>query len=97
MPRPDEPDPWWPHLVAAAADTPRVIARLPFGPRGNARSDGAEALTIGCGAQQETGRSHVAGGKSRRTSARAKYFRELLVRPGLACTFFAPYGMPASP
>ena len=36
------------------ADIPRVIARLPFGPRGNARSDG-DALAIGYGPQVTSG------------------------------------------
>ena len=40
-------------------EAPRVVARLPFGARGNARTDGADALAIGCGAQQETGRDRT--------------------------------------
>ncbi len=32
-----------------------MIARLPFGARGNARSDGADALAIGRGGEQPTG------------------------------------------
>ena len=55
MPQAGEPDPWWPQLLSAAEDMPRVIARLPFAAHGNARTNGAEALTIGFGAQQESG------------------------------------------
>lgn len=53
-PQDDDADPWWRHLLSADEDTPRVVARLPFGPRGNARSIG-DALAIGYGAQQPTG------------------------------------------
>jgi chorismate mutase / prephenate dehydratase len=51
----DEPDPWWPHLVSQNDNAPRVIARLPFGIRGNARTGGADAFAIGRGTQQATG------------------------------------------
>src|SRR5215472_16056979 len=55
MPQEGEADPWWRHLVSNDENAPRVVARLPFGARGNARSDRADALAIGRGAQQETG------------------------------------------
>lgn len=55
IPEEDEPDPWWPHLGSQHDDTPQVIARLPFGIRGNARSDGVDAFVIGRSAQQQTG------------------------------------------
>jgi hypothetical protein len=54
-----EPDPWWRHLLSSNDDAPHVIARLPFGGRGNARSDGADALAIGRGPEQETGRDRT--------------------------------------
>ena len=53
------PDPWWRHLLSGSENGPRVIARLPFGARGNARSDGADALAIGRGPEQETGRDRT--------------------------------------
>jgi chorismate mutase / prephenate dehydratase len=55
LPKPGEPEPWWPQLLSMDEDAPRVIARLPFGASGNARTDGAEALAIGRSAQQESG------------------------------------------
>ena len=55
MPQEGDPDPWWRHLLSEDDNAPRVIARLPFGARGNARSDGADALAIGRGEQLETG------------------------------------------
>src|SRR5258705_8281399 len=55
MPQEGEADPWWRQLLSKDENAPRVVARLPFGARGNARSDGADALAIGRGTQQETG------------------------------------------
>src|SRR5205085_1491538 len=41
LPMPQEgdsdPDPWWRHLLSSDGNAPHVIARLPFGARGNAR------------------------------------------------------------
>ncbi len=54
LPNTGEPDPWWPHLLSTDDDAPRVVARLPFGARGNARAD-TDALAIGCGGQEESG------------------------------------------
>ena len=48
MPAEGEREPWWPLLARAGAAAPRVLARLPFGGRGNARGDGGiDALAIG--------------------------------------------------
>lgn len=46
VPRPDDPDPWWCHLVVDSPDTPRVIARLPVAGSGNSRDRQPEALVI---------------------------------------------------
>jgi len=57
LPMPEEGDrhAWWPHLISTDAQTPRVIARLPFGSRGNARGEGGDALAIGRGEMETTG------------------------------------------
>jgi len=47
IPQDGEAEPWWPHLASTDPATPRIIARLPFAGRGNARSEDAEALAIG--------------------------------------------------
>jgi len=54
LPEAGEPDPWWPHLLSADAGAPRVVARLPFGARGNARGK-SDALAIGRGDYQQSG------------------------------------------
>jgi hypothetical protein len=45
--------------LSAPERAPQVITRLPFGSRGNARSDGAAALAIGRGTRQPTGRDRT--------------------------------------
>ena len=59
MPQDGDSDPWWRHLLSLDAEAPRVVARLPFGPRGNARSDNGDALVIGFGAQQPSGQDRT--------------------------------------
>jgi chorismate mutase/prephenate dehydratase len=59
LPQDGDSDPWWRHLLSLDAEAPRVVARLPFGPRGNARSDSGDALVIGFGAQQPSGQDRT--------------------------------------
>ena len=91
MPQEGELDPWWRHLLSKDEDAPRVVARLPFGARGNARGDGVDALAIGRGVQQETGRDRVLlAAESSADISRDRIFRTL-ASLGLVCTFFASY------
>ena len=46
MPRHDDGDPWWRHIVTNNPDAPRIIARLPFAGNGPMRGGAAEALVI---------------------------------------------------
>src|SRR5213079_336343 len=86
IPAEDDSDPWWRHLLSADDNAPHVIARLPFGARGNARSDGADALAIGRGSELPTGQD--------RTLFAAEYAPDIsrgrivstLSELGLACT-----------
>lgn len=92
LPLPKEAEPWWRDLASPNDERLRVMARLPFGPRGNARSNGCGALVIGRGAQQQTGMdrtlfiTELAGSFSR---AR---FLDHLSSAGLNCTFSAYAG-----
>ena len=91
MPKEGELDPWWRHLLSKDEEAPRVVARLPFGARGNARGDGVDALAIGRGVQQETGRDRVLlAAESSADISRDRIFRTL-ASLGLVCTFFASY------
>ncbi|MGH7055635.1 MAG: chorismate mutase [Stellaceae bacterium] len=88
MPSPGDPDPWWRSLLSADARTPRVIARLPFGPRGNARGD-ADALVIGFAAPQETGADRTLLIVETAPDISRARILALLARRHLACTLFA--------
>lgn len=48
-------DPWWRFLAAGDAPASRIIARLPFGAPGNARSDAGDAFVVGAIAPEESG------------------------------------------
>ena len=89
MPQEGEPHPWWRHLLSKDENAPRVVARLPFGPRGNARNDGTDALAIGRAAAQETGGDRtLLATESAAEISRGRIFR-ILTSLGLLCTFFA--------
>jgi chorismate mutase len=94
MPQEGEADPWWRHLFSKDENAPRVVARLPFGARGNARSDGADAVAIGRGAHQETGADRtLLMTESTADISRGRIFR-MLSSVALNCTFFASYEHP---
>lgn len=59
IPARKEDKPWWRRMVFEGADTPRVIARLPFVTGSNARSQGRGALVIAPVAQEPTGRDRT--------------------------------------
>jgi chorismate mutase len=89
MPREEDPDPWWRHLLSTDDNAPHVVSRLPFGSRGNARTDGADALAIGHGRQQETGRDRtLIATENAPDISRGRMFATLSAL-GLAGTFMA--------
>jgi chorismate mutase len=92
MPQAGEPDPWWRQLLSIDVSAVRVIARLPFGPRGNARGDPADALAIGRGVAQESGldRTFLAI-ECAADVTRARILKGLSAQ-GLKCTFFTSCG-----
>ncbi|MBV9521820.1 MAG: chorismate mutase [Alphaproteobacteria bacterium] len=89
MPQEGDADPWWRAIVSSDESTPRILARLPFAGRGNARSEGGDALVVGSGALEPTGedRSLVVV-ETRGDISRGRLFAEFAAA-GLACTFFA--------
>ncbi|HXZ01732.1 MAG TPA: chorismate mutase [Stellaceae bacterium] len=90
VPAEGEREPWWPLLARAGAAAPRVLARLPFAGRGNARGDGGlDALAIGDAEPDptEADRSFVALELAGQLS-RARLI-EALKTAGLAVTLFA--------
>lgn len=88
MPSAGDPDPWWRHLLSRDERTPRIVARLPFGPRGNARGDG-DALAIGFAAPQQTGADRTLFAvETAPEVGRARVLAALSERR-LVCTLFA--------
>jgi chorismate mutase / prephenate dehydratase len=91
MPQEGDSDPWWRHLLSQDDNAPRVIARMPFGARGNARSDSGDALAIGRSAQQETGADRtLLATESVADISRARFLR-MLASVDFDCTFFASW------
>lgn len=89
MPREEDPDPWWRHLLSTDDNAPHVIARLPFGPRGTTRSDAGDALAIGRGTEQETGRDRtLIATENAPDISRGRMFATL-AGLGLSCNFMA--------
>jgi chorismate mutase / prephenate dehydratase len=92
MPQPDETAPWWRYLLSIGESTVRVIARLPFGARGNARNGSADALAIGRGAHQESGLDRtLLAAECASDITQARILTDLSAL-GLRCTFFAASG-----
>src|SRR5262249_49753758 len=91
MPQEGDPDPWWRHLLSKDENAPRIIARLPFGARGNARSNDADAVAVRRRLEQETGsdRTFVAT-ETAEAISRGRTFG-ILSSVGLVCTFFASH------
>jgi chorismate mutase len=58
-PRQDDPDPWWRLLLSDRPETPRIIARLPFGGTANGLGGAIEALAICPVALTPTGRDRT--------------------------------------
>jgi chorismate mutase len=50
-----EVEPWWRFLAGGEAPVLRIIARLPFGALGNARSDDGDAFVVGAIEPEESG------------------------------------------
>jgi chorismate mutase/prephenate dehydratase len=86
MPSDDDSDPWWRHLLSTDDNAPHVIARLPFGARGNARSD-VDALAIGRGVEQPTGQDRTLLATENAPDISRARIVSMLSDLGLSCTF----------
>ncbi|HEX3536462.1 MAG TPA: chorismate mutase [Stellaceae bacterium] len=89
MPQEGETDPWWRHMLSTRPDAPHVIARLPFGARGNARTDGVGALAIGRGVPQPSGRDRTLLATENAEGISRGRIVALLSELGLSCSFLA--------
>lgn len=92
LPREDDTDPWWRHLLAAGA--PHVMGRLPFGDAGNHRGSPVEALVIGRAMNEATGhdRSLLVVEPNREISRST--LRSAVTKAGMVPTFFAAWRSP---
>lgn len=90
LPQEGEAEPWWPALMSLDENGPRVVARLPFGARGNARGE-ADALAIGRGAPQESGADRTVVAIEAAAAVGRARLRGCLVESSLACTSFAAW------
>ena len=90
LPQEGEADPWWPELMSLDENGPRVVARLPFGARGNARGE-ADALAIGRGAPQESGADRTVVAIEAAAGVDRARLRGCLAESNLACTSFAAW------
>jgi|APTNR8051073442_1049403.scaffolds.fasta_scaffold06430_5 chorismate mutase len=87
LPRHDDTDPWWRHLVTPQPDAPKVIARLPFAARGTPRGGTLEALAICPVVVVATGRDRsLLAAESERRLGQAPIARALQ-EAGLNATF----------
>jgi chorismate mutase / prephenate dehydratase len=91
VPQDDDIDPWWVHLLSPDTDVPRVIARLPFGPRGNARYNG-DAFVIGYGTQQPSGSDRTLLATENAIDISHSRFLSAFSALGMTCTLLFSYG-----
>jgi chorismate mutase/prephenate dehydratase len=88
IPEANETNPWWPDLLLKENQGPRVIARLPFVARGNARAGGDEALVISLGLPQKSGLDRtLLAAECAAEITRARMLK-VLTAAGLVCTSF---------
>ena len=87
LPRHDDADPWWRHLMTSQPEAPRIVARLPFAGPGNGRGGDLEALVICPVAVKPTGRdrSFLAVDSDKRLGL--NQFATALAEVGLPPTF----------
>lgn len=87
MPRRDDEDPWWRHILTNDPDAPKVIARLPFAGVGNARGAGLDALVICPVEVVPTGRDRSFIAADCDTRVGLAHFGDALRQAGLEATF----------
>lgn len=92
MPQDGDSDPWWVHLLSPDAAAPRVIGRLPFGPRGNARPMDGDALAIGFGPQLPSGADRTLFATENAVDISHSRFVGALSAVGMTCTLITSSG-----
>ncbi|MGA8398803.1 MAG: chorismate mutase [Stellaceae bacterium] len=91
MPQDDDSDPWWLHFLSPDIEVPRIVARLPFGPRGNARFDG-DALAIGYSPLLSSGNDRTLLATENAVEISQGRFSAAFAALGLTCRFIFSHG-----
>jgi chorismate mutase / prephenate dehydratase len=89
VPKGDDKDPWWPALVSADAEAPKVIAKLPFAGPGNGRTQNLEALAICPVPQEPTGRDRSFVGFKTEQEIPANLIEQNFLENGFSALFNA--------
>jgi len=97
VPRPDDSDPWWRHLVVDSPDTPRVIARLPMAEGSNSRDRQPEALVICPVDSEPTGRDRTYLAVEAEDKIGGALLARAFAAVGLAAASIAVYHDPEAP
>lgn len=91
IPAEDDADPWWPLLMSDDPKTPRVVARLPFCGRGNARGDDSDALVLAQIPHEPTGDDRTLIGLEVEQDISRGRLSDLLKSSGLNPTTFCTW------
>lgn len=90
-PAEDDRDPWWRYLVSSDVRTPRVVARLPFAGRGNARGEDHDALAIALIPHEPTGDDRTLLGIELGHDLSRGRFKDMLESVGLPAVGFCTW------
>ena len=97
VPRQDDDNPWWRHLLSEAEDAPRIISRLPFAGPSNTRLPDAEGLVICPIDREPTGRDRSYVALDSEAELRSGKVREALEEAGFEVRFTSLWQDPHIP
>lgn len=92
LPREDDSDPWWRHLLAQGSA--HVMGRLPFGDAGNHRGSPVEALVIGRAMNEPTGHDRSLLVIEPMQEISRSTLKAAVTKAGLSPTFFSAWRSP---
>jgi chorismate mutase len=87
LPRHDDADPWWRHIVTSHPEAPKIIARLPFAGFAGGRAGAVEALVISPMTVVPTGRDRSFLAAESESRIGLEQFSKRLLEAGFDSTF----------
>lgn len=87
-------DPWWRYLMNGDSRTPRIVSRLPFGGRGNARGENGDALALALVESEATGDDRTLLGVELGGDLSRGRLKDALEAAGLPPTAFCTWHAP---